>query len=62
MISGLKVQIPMFLFLITIVVIGYYTLPGYTLKAAVAAEYGFPLNSDMENGQYTTYFSKFSFT
>ena len=33
MISGLKVQIPMFLFLILIVVIGFYTLPGYELDA-----------------------------
>jgi len=62
MISGLKVQIPMFLFLITIVVIGYYTLPGYTLNATVAQKYDLTLNADMDSsGQYTTYFSKFTF-
>ncbi len=51
----------MFLFLIVIVVIGFYTLPGYELNATNAILYGLPLNSDMVDGQYTTYFSKFSF-
>jgi hypothetical protein len=61
MISGLKVQIPMFLFLILIVVIGFYTLPGYSLDAYNAYLYGFPLNAGMVNGVYTTYFCKFTF-
>ena len=39
MISALKLQLPMFLVMILIVVIGFYTLPGYTLNAKNAAMY-----------------------